>query len=154
MVLTIVAVAVSLAACGRASREQINQALGITPTPTLTADQIATATAAPSATTAARTALALSPGTPEVEVALLGDVRRGGTQFTVNCARCHRGSAARGGDLLAAGGPGADVTFESLLAIVRAGENHPTPPGPVPASRIDDADLQDLVAYIRSNAAP
>jgi mono/diheme cytochrome c family protein len=74
--------------------------------------------------------------------------------FLTNCTACHRGPTARGGDLLAPGGIGAGVTFESLLPIVRQGEGHPTPPGPVPVTKLDDADLHDLVAFIRSNAAP
>jgi mono/diheme cytochrome c family protein len=154
LLLTIAVVAVGLAACGRASPEQINQALGITPTPTLSAEQMATATAAPGATAAARTALAQTAGTPGGEVAPLGDVRRGQVAFLTNCTACHRGPAARGGDLLAPGGAGAAVTFETLLPLVRQGDGHPTPPGPVPVTKLDDADIQDLVAFIRSNAAP
>ena len=43
---TVVVTALVLAACGRATEEQIDQALGITPTPTLSAADLAAATEA------------------------------------------------------------------------------------------------------------
>jgi mono/diheme cytochrome c family protein len=154
LLLTTIAVALGLAACGRATPEQIDQALGITPTPTLTVEQMATATAAPGATAAARTALALAASTPGGAVAQLGDVRRGERQFLTKCGGCHGSANAPGGNLLAPGGPGANVTFESLLPLVREGKGHASPPGPIAASQLDDATIHDLVAYIRSKAGP
>jgi mono/diheme cytochrome c family protein len=91
LLVTIIAVALVAAACGRASEEQINQALGITPTPTASAEQIATATAAASATADARALAASSPG-----AAALGDVTQGQRIFTTWCLGCH-GPGGQGG---------------------------------------------------------
>ena len=150
LVTALIGVAAAVAACGRATEEDINQALGITPTPTASAAQIATGTAAASATAAARAAAASSPGAgPAVA---LGDVTRGRRHFQTQCAGCHRPGGA-GPDILAAGGAGANVTLESLEPLIREGTGH-SPPGPYRTTEISDAALRDIAAYIRSSAGP
>lgn len=149
--ITLVAVAVGVAACGRASQAEIEQALGITPTPTMSADQLAASTAAAASAVAAQTVAAQNPA--PAAAAVLGDVTRGSRQFTTQCAGCHR-PGGPGGDILAPGGPGAGVAFETLLPLVREGTGHAVPPGPYPPTLLSDSAVQDLAAYIRSRAAP
>jgi mono/diheme cytochrome c family protein len=143
---TIGCVAIVAAACGRASEEQINQLLGITPTATLSAEQIAAATEAADATEAARLAAASTPGG-----ASLGDVTSGQRQFQTWCVGCH-GPGGSGPDILSAGSPGTSVSADSLLALVREGVGHPQPPGPYRETEITDTQILDLAAYLRSEA--
>ena len=72
LLVSLITIALGAAACGRATEDQINQALGITPTATQSAEQVAAATEAASATAAARQLAASSPG-----AAVLGDVTQG-----------------------------------------------------------------------------
>lgn len=156
LLIALVVAAMSVA-CGRANENEINQALGITPTPTVSAEQIATGTAEAAATGAARTAVAVaraatpgSGGDTEVAVAA-GDVTRGRLQFLTQCQGCHN-PAGIGGNLLAAGGPGAGLTNESLFPLIREGTGHPSPPGAFPATLVSDGNIRDLAAFIQSQA--
>ena len=153
LLVAIVSVALLAAACGRATEAEINQALGITPTATVSAEQLAAATS-----TAAARALSAAAGqsTPGAVAVAAGDVNRGNIQFTVNCAGCH-GPAGAGGNLLEAGGIGANVTADTLQTLIREGTmadgtNHP--PGPYGTTRISDATVGDLVAFILDRAGP
>jgi len=150
MLLMILTIGFGVAACGRATDEQINQALGITPTPTPSQDDLATSTAEAEATEAARLAALASPQGESAAIAL-GDVTRGRGQFQTNCMGCH-GPGGRGPNLVQAGGPGIDVTLEQMIAVVRNGDGHPTPPGPYPQSRVADSGIRDITAYILSEA--
>ena len=140
-----------VAACGRASEAEINQALGITPSPTLSAERLATGTAAAQAAAATRAAAAASPGSGG-QVAAVGDVSRGSRQFTTWCFNCHGPAGAV--KLLEPGGPGAAVTAENLLPLLRDAPGHAVPPGPYTTTEIPDAAVADLAAYILSKAAP
>lgn len=142
---TVISLAVLAVACGRATDEQINQALGITPTATLSAEAIAQQTAAASATSEARELAASSPG-----AAIAGDVVQGKRQFDTWCVGCH-GPGGAGPDILAAGSGGASVDPEMLQALVREGEGH-TPPGAYKTTEISDKQIVDIAAYIRSSA--
>jgi mono/diheme cytochrome c family protein len=153
LLISLIAVAVGVAACGRASQAEIDQALGITPTPTPSQEQIAASTAAAASAVAAQTAAAANPAPGGGQAAAVGDVTRGSRQFTTQCAGCHR-PGGPGGDILAPGGPGVDVTYETLLPLIREGNGHPVPPGPYPATLLSDSAVQDLAAFIRSRAAP
>ena len=152
LLITLLLVAIGAAACGRATQAEIDQALGITPTPTPSQEQIAASTAAAASAVAAQTAAAANPA-PAGQVAALGDVTRGSRQFTTQCAGCHR-PGGPGGDILTPGGPGAAVAVETLLPLLREGTGHPVPPGPYPATLLSDSAIQDLAAFIRSRAAP
>jgi mono/diheme cytochrome c family protein len=143
----VVGVALVAAACGRATEDQINQALGITPTATLSAEQIASATEAASATAAARLLAASSPG-----ASALGDVTQGRRQFTTWCSGCH-GPGGAGPDILSSGSPGASVTADTLLPLVREGTGHASPPGPYLPTEINDDQIADIAAYLNSEAA-
>lgn len=146
LLVSLITIALGAAACGRATEDQINQALGITPTATQSAEQVAAATEAASATAAARELAASSPG-----AAVLGDVTQGKRQFQTQCSGCHRPGGA-GPDILSPGSPGATASAETLLPLVREGTGH-TPPGPYPKTLISDKQVADIAAYLRDQAA-
>lgn len=133
-----------VAACGRASDAEIFEAIGITPTPTQSPEQIATATAVVAAQQTAVAAAASSPGAGGAVA--MGDITRGERTFNSNCVRCHS-AGGNGGDLLAAGGPASALTLDSLTTLVREAPNH-TPPGPYQSFQISDRALNDLLAYL------
>jgi mono/diheme cytochrome c family protein len=143
---TIISVALTAVACGRATEEQINQLLGITPTATMSAEQMAAATEAANATSAARTAAASSPG-----AAAQGDVAQGERQFNTWCQGCH-GPGGIGPDIRSPGSPGASVTAATLLPLVREGAGH-TPPGAYKTTEISDPQITDIAAYLNAEAA-
>ncbi len=147
LLLATVVLAITLAACGRASDLQINQALGITPTPTQSAEEIASAT---SAAVASATESAIAEEAPAGEP--LGDARRGERQFTTQCVGCHR-AGGQGPEILEPGSPGSDVTPDSLLALVRDGTGHPEG-STYSSTQLTDSQVNDLAAYILSEAAP
>ncbi len=147
LIAALVAVVTVAAACGRATEDQINQALGITPTATLSAEQIASATEAADATAAARELSLSTPG-----AAALGDVAQGARQFQTQCSGCHRAGGA-GPDILSAGSPGASVNVDSLLPLIRDAIGHTSPPGPYLPTEISDAQIADIAAYLNDRAA-
>ena len=153
LLVAIVGVALLAAACGRATDAEINQLLGITPSATASAEQLAAATS----TAAARAAAAASgQSTPGAVAAVAGDVNRGSIQFTVNCAGCH-GPGGVGGNLLEPGGIGANVTADGLQTLIREGtmaDGAAHPPGPYGTTRISDATVGDLAAFILDRAGP
>lgn len=142
----LVSVALVGAACGRATEEQINQALGITPTATMSAAQIAAATEAANAAATSRALALASPGG-----GALGDVTQGARQFQTWCAGCH-GPGGVGPNIRAPGSAGASVTANSLLPLVREGEGH-DPPGPYTSTEITDNQIADIAAYLNEQAA-
>ena len=154
LLIAVIATALTVAACGRASPTEISRALGITPTATLSAAQIATATSAAvaAATQAAVAAVAASPGTGSPRAVAAGDITRGGQQFTTWCAGCHRaGGGGRGPDILSPGSAGTGLAYPDLETLIRQGTNH-APPGPYAKTRITDRQLNDLHAFILSKA--
>src|SRR5829696_6246901 len=140
LLVALITVALGAAACGRATEDQINQALGITPTATQSAEQVAAATEAVSATAAARLLAASSPGA--AGAAVLGDVTQGSRQFQTQCSGCHRPGGA-GPDILSPGSPGETVTAEMLLPLVREAVGHADPPGPYPKTLVSDKQVAD-----------
>lgn len=143
---TVVALALVGVACGRATEDQINQALGITPTATLSAEQITELTAA---VTATHEASLLAASTPSgSDVASVGDVAAGKRQYDVWCIACHSSGGA-GPDLLSAGSAGSTVTLASMTTLIREGADHP--PGAYRVTDISDTQLADITAYILSS---
>ena len=140
--LTVIALMLFAVACGRATQEQIDQALGITPTPTESATEVAQADGTASA--------AASPADETAGVAALGR-----TKFTFNCQVCHSATGAAP-DLLETGGPYAEIDFATLYPIVREGEGHSDSPAPGPyeSFEVTDDDIANIAAYIREQAAP
>lgn len=143
---TVIALALVGVACGRATEDQINQALGITPTATMTAEEIVASTAA---VTATHEASLLAASTPSgSSVANVGDVTAGERQYNVWCVNCHSPGGA-GPDLLSAGSVGSTATVDSMTALIRDGMNHP--PGAYKETEISDKQLADITAYILSS---
>jgi mono/diheme cytochrome c family protein len=136
-------VAIVAVACGRATEEEINQALGITPTTTFTVAQIETATAQ-----------AESPATPGVLAGdIVGDVQMGQQQFTFQCGQCHRvDGSGQGPALFGADGPVANMSDEELADLIRNGTNHGDVP-PFTTARVSDRQLASIVAYLRQQAS-
>lgn len=152
LVLVLVAVA-----CGRASEDDINAALGITPSPTLNTEQVAAATGTAVALATSRAELAASPGTGggggDAAMFLAGgDVTRGQVVFLQNCQSCH-GGAPTAPNLMQPN-PDVDLSPERFLAVVRNGEGHQPRPGPMGAQRISDESLRNLYAFILSRVQP
>src|SRR5688572_5165364 len=109
-------IAVVAVACGRASQSEIESALGITPTATFSAEQIATGTA--------NAALAQASGA--------GDVTQGKTQYQLRCLNCHRPNNTMNAPVLSGpDNPATLLTDAELEALVRTGQGHSTPPGPL-----------------------
>ncbi|MEJ7838970.1 MAG: cytochrome c [Thermomicrobiales bacterium] len=148
---SIVAVAIVLMACGRATDQQIDQALGITPTATVDA----TAEADRAATTEAELALAeSSPASGgDTDAVALGNPVQGSSRYQFVCLMCHTaGGGGAAPDLLASGGPGATLTLEALTVVIREGTGHP--PGPYAEFQVTDSDIANILAYILQESAP
>jgi len=146
LLLTIAAVVLIATACGRATDEQINQALGITPTPTAAAILAAASGNATGAGTAQTSTGGASP------VVALGDVTKGKRQFNTWCAGCH-GPAGPGPDIRSPGSAGSLASVETLTPLIRDGKGHATPPGPFKPTEISNSQIADIAAYLRSEAA-
>jgi mono/diheme cytochrome c family protein len=152
LAVTILAVLVVVVACGRASEEDINNALGIVPTATLSGEQIAQATEAANAAASAIAAGA-SPAGGAVAAIPAGDVRLGQQQFSFQCTACHQPSGqGRAPALIGPDSPVADLTDQQLFDLVRTGEGHPDQQ-PISTMRISDKQLASIIAYIRDQMA-
>lgn len=145
--------AVIAVACGRATEDDINSALGITPTATLSADQQSTATAEAAArATDVALGIAPSPGSlDDVDLASLGNVTLGRTAFAVQCQRCHtpngNGAAAA---LSGANNPAAPLTDSQLYSLMADGTNHGKDiGGPGALTTLTDAQIYNIIAFLR-----
>lgn len=156
LLLTTGCLAIVLVACGRASPADIDAALGITPTATLSTEQMATGTADAIADQETRTAAQANLASPganggDGNLAAAGNAMIGRTQFTNWCLRCHQPSGAGQGPALAGPtSPTTNLTDQQLFDLVRTGEGHPVPPGPITTATLTDRQLIDVLAYIRS----
>jgi mono/diheme cytochrome c family protein len=146
------------AACGRASEEEINDLLGIVPTPTLSEQQIAQATeSAEAAASAAAVVAVTSPGAGSPVVAAdggfdasAGDVTLGRQQFTFQCQQCHRADGAGAGPaLVGAGNPATALTDDQIATLVR--EGHGTA-NSFTDTRLSDRQLAGIIAFIRDQS--
>jgi mono/diheme cytochrome c family protein len=150
---TILTVLVVVVACGRASEEDINNALGIVPTATLSDQQIAQATEAANAAASAIAAGASPVAGGEVGAIPAGDIRLGQQQFSFQCTACHQPNGqGRAPALIGPDSPVADLTDQQLFDLVRTGEGHPDQQ-PVSTMRISDKQLASIIAYIRDQMA-
>lgn len=150
--------AVVLVACGRASPADIDAALGITPTVTLSAEEIVAGTeqavASDQTRTAAQAQIAASPVDGQsVELAAAGNPTTGGTTFRLRCLGCHAvADSPRGPTLAGPGNPTIALSDQQIFDLVRTGEGHAVPPGPFSTSDITDRQLIDILAYIRAQS--
>lgn len=151
LIVCLLSLAVLAVACGRASEDDINSALGITPTATRNAEQIAgaTTTAQAQETQVAANAAGTPASADDAAAQLLanGNVALGQTVFFQNCLSCHGPNAPAG----VLNGPNdADLSAGSFAALIRDGTGHPAPPGPFPTQRISDDQLRNLYAWLVS----
>ena len=121
-------VALVMVACGRATQEDIDNALNITPTTTLSAEQVAQNTAAAvseeETRTAAQAALA-SPGADgaPVDLASAGNPTMGRTAFLMRCQGCHNPAGAGAAPALAGpDNPATALSDQELVDLLRTGE--------------------------------
>jgi mono/diheme cytochrome c family protein len=151
-----VSVAIVAVACGRASKEEIDAALGITPTATFSAEQVISSTAeaaSVAATRQAAIAALASPQGADVDLASAGDVTQGRLQYQLRCQQCHQPSG--NGPAAALSGPGNPATTftdAQLRDLVRTGEGHAKPPGPLNTTAISDRQLINIIAFIRDQS--
>lgn len=150
-------IAVVAVACGRASQGDIYQALGVTPTPTLSdqqiADQTAVAVAEAETQVAVQTALAASPVDGEgANLAAAGNPLSGRTSFQQRCMSCHRvGGAGPAPELAGPGNPATALTDQEIIDLVRTGEGHGET---LPFDEVDirEDQLIDVLAFIREQS--
>jgi mono/diheme cytochrome c family protein len=150
-----IAVAFIAVACGRATPQEIDSALGITPTATLSAEMMATGTAEAATVEQTRTAAqaAADAGGSPVSIALSGDVTQGRTQFQLRCLNCHRAGNAVGGPVLSGpDNPAVALSDQQMIDLVRTGEGHATPPGPLAEVTISERQLINIIAFIRDQS--
>src|SRR5262249_37710814 len=136
------------------TQKQIDQALGITPTATLSPGDLATSTAKALAEASARAAAASAGGgaSPGAVAAVVGNVAQGKSSFQFNCQQCHRpGSPTNAPILSGPQSPVLNLTDAQIYDLVRKGTNH-TPPGPIPSFTLNDQRIADIIAYLRSIA--
>ncbi|MGH2552008.1 MAG: c-type cytochrome [Thermomicrobiales bacterium] len=153
MLMSIMLLAVVAVACGRATENDINSALGITPTATLSPDQQSTATAEAAArATDIALGIAPSPGSlDDVDLASLGNLTLGRTAFAVQCQRCHtpsgQGAAAA---LSGANNPAAALSDSAIYAMISDGTNHGKDiGGPGALTTLSDAQIYNIIAFLR-----
>jgi mono/diheme cytochrome c family protein len=151
-------IAVVAVACGRASDEDIYQALGVTPTPTLSeqqiADQTAVAVAEDETRVAAQTAIAASPveGGEGADLASAGNPVLGRTAFLQRCQSCHRpGGAGPAPELAGPSNPAVELTDQEIVDLVRTGEGHGDTL-PFDEVAIREQQLIDVLAFIREQS--
>ena len=150
LALTLLSVLIVVVACGRASEEDINNALGIVPTATMSGEQIAQATEAAQAAASAVAAGGTAEGASSLPV---GDVRLGQQQFQFQCMQCHQPSGAgQGGAITLADSPATDLTDQEIYDLVRTGEGHGTQAG-VSENRLSDMQIASIIAYMRDQIA-
>jgi mono/diheme cytochrome c family protein len=151
-------VGVVAVACGRASKEEIDSALGITPTATLSQQQVAENTAAAVSqeeTRAAAQASLSSPGADggPVDLAAAGNATAGRINFLQRCQTCHRpGGAGPAPELAGPDNPSVALSDQEIVDLVRTGEGHASPPGPLTEVDISEQQMLDILAFIREQS--
>jgi mono/diheme cytochrome c family protein len=101
---------------------------------------------------AAQSALA-SPGAGSVDLALAGDPITGRTVFMQRCQSCHRpGGAGLAPDLTGASNPTINYSDQELVDLLRTGEGHATPPGPMNEVALNEQQLINILAFIREQS--
>lgn len=151
-------VGVIAVACGRASPADIDSALGITPSATLSEQQVADSTAAAIAEAETRTAAQAALSSPgaaggPVDFASAGNPLAGRTAFNGRCIGCHKvGGAGLGPELAGPDNPAVALTDQQIIDLVRTGEGHASPPGPLTEVDINEQQMIDILAFIREQS--
>ncbi|HET9662399.1 MAG TPA: cytochrome c [Thermomicrobiales bacterium] len=155
LAITFLSVLIVVVACGRASEDDINNALGIEPTATLSDEQIAQATKASEAAASA-IASGASPAAADSGIAAimqLGDITLGQQRFSFQCIACHKADGTGPGPALTGpDSPVVDMTDEQVYALVRDGAGH-TGQQPVSTVIMSDKQLASIILYIRDQIA-
>lgn len=153
--IALIGLATVAVACGRATESDINAALGITPTATMSAEDISTATqeAIENATRVAEGGGGIdSAASDTTNLAALGNALIGRTTFISNCTGCH----VANGSGVAPPIPGADgvaapLTDMQVYNVIREGVNHGEDVGgPGARANLTDKQIYDMIAFIRS----
>lgn len=154
-------VSVIAVACGRASPDDIDNALGITSTATLSEADVAQLTMEAEADQqtreAAQAALA-SPGAGggdggDIDLASAGNPVQGRTAYLQRCQSCHRpGGAGPAPELAGPGNPATNYSDQELVDLLRTGEGHATPPGPLNEVAVNEAQMINILAFIREQS--
>jgi len=144
-------------ACGRASQEDINQALGITSATRTPSSPIAESTAAAQseqATQEAAQAALASPGATggAVDLASAGNPTLGRTAFLMRCQGCHTPGGQPAPALTGPNNPATKYTDEQLVQLLRTGQGHATPPGPLSVVDVNEKQMIDILAFIRQQS--
>lgn len=153
--IAVIGLATLAVACGRASEDEINAALGITPTATLSAEQQATSTAVAieNATRAAEGGVDQA-ALDTTDLAALGNLMLGRTYFAVQCQRCHTpGGVGSAPALAGPDNPATSLTDRQIFNVIRDGTGHGADvggPGPSGNQVLTDRQIYDLIAFIRS----
>jgi len=147
-----VVLSVVVVACGRASQEDIDEALGSTPTMTDQQLQVETEQALVEEQTreAAQQQMATPGNEGSVDIASTGNPTLGRTTFAQRCMGCHK-AGGQGPDLAGATSPINAMTDQEIIDLLRSGEGH-TPPGPLTTVDISDSNMPNLLAYLREQA--
>lgn len=149
LLISMLSVLIVLVACGRASEQDINKALGIKPTATLSDEQLAQATKAAEAAASAIAAGATPVTTNAVASLPEGDVKLGLQQFQFQCVTCHRADGSGSApSLTVADSPVVNMTDLEVFDLVRNGTGH-TGQQPISEVRISDKQLASIILYIR-----
>ncbi len=155
LAITFLSVLIVVVACGRASEDDSNNALGIKPTATLSDEQIAQATKSAGAAASA-IASGGSPAAADSGIAAimqLADLTLGQQQFSFQCMACHQANGTgRGPALTGPDSPVIDMSDEQLYDLVRNGTGH-TGQQPISIVRVSDRQLASIIAYIRDQLA-
>ncbi len=147
-----IVLSIVVVACGRASQQEIDEALGSTPTMTdeLKVQETNEAVVADQTRAAAQAHLATPGNEGSVDIASTGNPTLGKTTFTQRCMGCHK-AGGMGPDLSGPSSPVNSLTDQQIIDLLRTGEGH-TPPGPLTTVDISDSNMPNLLAYLREQA--
>ena len=144
---------VVVVACGRASQEEIDEALGSTPTMTdeeLTLETAQALTQQQTREAVQQQQLATPGNEGAVDIASTGNPTLGRTTFAQRCMGCHKAGGI-GPDLAGPTSPINTMTDQEIIDLLRSGDGH-TPPGPLTTVDISDSNMPNLLAYLREQS--
>jgi mono/diheme cytochrome c family protein len=145
-------------ACGRATQDDINNALQITVTATMSEQEIAQGTEQALADIETREAAAAALSSPgadgaPVDLASAGNPTMGRTAFLMRCQGCHTPAGTGAGPALSGpDNPAVALSDQALVDLLRTGEGHSTPPGPLSEVDVNEQQMIDILAFIRQQS--
>ena len=152
------AVGVVMVACGRATQDDINNALQITVTATMSEQEIAQGTEQALSEVATREAAGSALSSPganggPVDLASAGNATMGRTAFLMRCQGCHSPAGAGAAPALTGpDNPAVALSDQELVDLLRTGEGHSTPPGPLSEVDVNEQQMIDILAFIRQQS--